>query len=205
MDSRISNGLAGAAQRARLLVNGTAGLLTERQRVLAMDLLRELEQLCDAIAEAAPPPVEVSAFEVSALCVEAVNRQRFAANRKQIAVRVLGAPCPREGTTTMHAEADREVVLQALTEGIGAAIGAAAPEAHLYAEITRAADRVALDVTLAGWNPHLPPPPPKGAQLAISVLRTAQGARLVMSMPMATTAPSRTIRTSSASACLSGR
>jgi signal transduction histidine kinase len=114
--SRLTATLAGGAQRARLLVNGVAGPLSDRQRSLAMDILRDLEQLCEvAGAASAALKVDPEVFSLSALVTEVVGAFRFVAHRKQLALTLLG--------TTAHADclADVSIVRSTLTDAIGAA------------------------------------------------------------------------------------
>lgn len=177
---RMASTLAGGAQRARLLVNGVAGPLSERQRALAMDLLRDLEELCDAAGAAREAEmVQPETFDLGSMCADVVGSFRFVAHRKQLAITLLGS----NGHTTCTADPD--VVRQALLDGIGAALQAAAPGTRVSVEIVRSADRLAVDVSAPGWSPRLPPAPPAGSGAALSVLRTASGARLVLSVAAA--------------------
>lgn len=178
--SRFASALAGGAQRARLLVNGVAGPLSERQRALAMDILRDLEQLCDEAGSASQSvAVNPEPFDLGALCADVVGAWRFVAHRKQLALTLLGS------SGHCICIADSSVVRDTLTESIGTALAAAAPGIRVAVEITRSADRLAVDISAPGWNPRLPAPPPAGSGAALSVLRTASGARLVLSVPAA--------------------
>lgn len=178
--SRLAATLSGSAQRARLLVNGVAGPLTDRQRALALDLLRDLEQLCDAAgAASAHLKVEPEAFSLGTLVSDVVGSFRFVAHRKQLALTLTGS----QGVTDCLA--DRNVVRHTLTEAIGAAVTAAPSGSRVAVELARSADRLAIDVSAPGWDPRLPPAPPAGSGAALSVLRTASGARLVLSVPTA--------------------
>lgn len=178
--SRLAGTLAAAAQRARLLVNGVAGPLTERQRSLAADVLRDLEQLCESAgAASAGQAVETEAFSLGALALDAVGAFRFIAHRKQLALTLTGA----SGRTDCLA--DRTVVREALIESVAAAVAAAPSGARVSVEIARSADRLAIDISAPGWDPPLPPAPPAGSGAAMSVLRTASGSRLVLSVPAA--------------------
>lgn len=176
--TRIASLVAGGAQRARLLVSGVAGPLSDRQKMLAMDLLRDLEQLCDATGNG-DAQVEPQAFDLGAVAGDVVGAFRFVAHRKQLALTLTGA--------SLHAEclADPEVVRTALIEAVGAAVTAAPVGSRVAVEIARSADRLAVDVSAPGWEPQLPPAPPPGSGAALSVLRTASGARLVLSVPAA--------------------
>ncbi len=179
--SRLTATLASAAQRARLLVNGVAGPLTERQRALAGDILRDVEQLCDAAgAASARLRVEPEIFSLSSVAADVVSAFRFVAHRKQLALTLLGAH------TTSECLADAEVVRTTLVDAIGTAVNAALPGSRVSVEIARSADRLVVDISAPGWDPRLPPAPPAGSGCALSVLRTAGGARLVLSVPSAT-------------------
>lgn len=178
--SRFASSLAGGAQRARLLVNGVAGPLSERQRALAMDILHDLEQLYEQAGSATRAQlVQPEPFDLGAMCADVVGAYRFVAHRKQLAVTLLGS----NGHCICVADAD--VVREALSDAVGAALMAAAPGIRVSVELTRSADRLAVDVSAPGWNPRLPPAPPAGSGAALSVLRTASGARLVLSVPAA--------------------
>lgn len=178
--SRFASALAGGAQRARLLVNGVAGPLSERQRALAMDILHDLEELYDQAGSATRAlSVQTEPFDLGGMCADVVGAFRFVAHRKQLAVTLLGS------SGHCICVADPNVVRECLTEAIGAALHAAAPGVRVAVEITRSTDRLAVDVSAPGWNPRLPPAPPAGAGAALSVLRTASGARLVLSVPAA--------------------
>lgn len=178
--ARIAGTLAAAAQRVRLLVNGVAGPLTERQRSLANDLLKDLEQLCDvAGAASANVRIEPEAFSFGTLAADVVGSYRFIAHRKQLALTLAGGIGPTE------AVADVGVVRGVLAEAIGAAVSAAPSGSRVSVEIARSADRLAADISAPGWDPRLPPAPPVGSGAAVSVLRTATGARLVLSVPAA--------------------
>lgn len=178
--SRLAATLAGGAQRARLLVNGVAGPLTERQRSLAMDILRDLEQLCEAAGAAtANMKIEPEVFSLGQVTLDVVGAFRFIAHRKQLALTLTGA----NGHTDCLA--DLGIVRATLTDAINAAVTAAPSGARVSVEIARSADRLAVDVSAPGWDPRLPPAPPAGSGAALSVLRTASGARLVLSVPAA--------------------
>ncbi len=178
--SRLTATLANTAQRARLLVNGVAGPLTDRQRALALDILRDVEQLTDAAgAASAHLRVEPEVFSLTSLVADVVGAFRFAAHRKQLALTLLGA---HGGIDCL---ADMNVVRSTLVDAIGAAVTAAPAGARVSVEMARSSDRVAVDVGAPGWDPRLPPAPPAGSGAAVSVLRTASGARLVLSVPAA--------------------
>lgn len=175
---RLSALLAGGAQRARLLVNGVAGPLSERQRLLAMDILRDLERLCDeAQAARASVSAQPERFELAALAKEVLEAFRFMANRKQLILTLGGI----KGHSLCLAA--RGVVRQTLVDALGAALQAASSGGRVLVEIVRSADRLALDISAPGWDPRLPPAPAPGSGAALSVLRTASGARLVLSVP----------------------
>lgn len=178
--ARFAATLAGGAQRARLLLNGVAGPLSDRQRTLAMDLLRDLELLCEAAGVGGTPvKLEAERFELGPMAADVIGSFRFVAHRKQLAVTLTGAGG--------HSQclADPGVVRTALVEAIGAAIAAAPSGARVAVEVARSADRLAVDISAPGWDPRLPPAPPAGSGAALSVLRTASGARLVLSVPAA--------------------
>lgn len=179
--SRLNATLANAAQRARLLVNGVAGPLSERQRALASDILRDVEMLCDAAgAASAHLRVEPETFSLASVVADVVGSFRFVAHRKQLALTLLGA----HGAT--ECLADLTVVRSALIQAISAAVSATPAGARVSVEVSRSADRLAVDVSAPGWDPRLPPSPPTGSGAAVSVMRTAAGARLVLSVPAAT-------------------
>lgn len=176
------NMLAAAQQRARLLVNGVAGPLSERQRALALDLLHDLEFIHTHFqGQYTPEPVERSVFVLGEMAKEVVSAYRFVARRKQLAITLLG-----HNAHTM-VNASRAETERNLHQAVKAAVEAAAPGTRVGVEISRSMDRFALDVSTTGWNPRLPPAPPAGSGLAISILRTASGARLVLSAEAATT------------------
>ncbi len=178
--ARFGATLAGGAQRARLLVNGVAGPLSERQRALALDLLRDLEQMCDqAGVGASQERIEAETFELGTMAADVIGSFRFVAHRKQLALTLTGA----SGHT--QCVADPVVVREALKDAVGAAVAATPSGARVAVEIARSADRLAVDISAPGWDPRLPPAPPAGAGAALSVLRTASGARLVLSVPAA--------------------
>jgi signal transduction histidine kinase len=178
--SRLTATLANAAQRARLLVNGVAGPLTDRQRALASDVLRDVEQLCDAAgAASAHLRVEPEVFSLATLVADVVGTFRFVAHRKQLALTLLGA----HGVVDCFA--DTGIVRTILVDAIGAAVTAAPSGARVSVEMARSGDRIAVDIGAPGWDPRLPPAPPAGSGAALSVLRTAGGARLVVSVPAA--------------------
>ncbi len=178
--ARFAATLAGGAQRARLLVNGVAGPLSERQRALALDLLRDLEQLCDAAGVGGlNQRVEAETFELGTMAADVIGSFRFVAHRKQLALTLTGASGHTQCT------ADPLVVREAMLEAVGAAVAAAPSGARVSVEIARSADRLAVDISAPGWDPRLPPAPPAGSGAALSVLRTASGARLVLSVPAA--------------------
>jgi len=171
--------LAGGAQRARLLLSGGAGPLNDRQRLLTTDLLRDLERLCEATGAAMGPPGDPEVFDIGAAAADVVGALRFMAHRKQLALTLTGAGGRCEGVAV------HDVVHSALLDIIGAAVAAAPGGSRVAVELARSADRIAVDVSAPGWEPHLPPPPPPGSGVALSVLRTASGARLVLSVPAA--------------------
>ena len=174
---RLSSTLAAGAQRARLLVSGVAGPLSDRQRSLALDLLRDLEQLCDAAGLAARPTrIEPETIELAPLVADVIGSLRFVAHRRHLLVALLGGSLPT------HCHADPEVVRATLSDALGAALLAAPGGGRVTVEIARSADRLAVDVSAPGWDPRLPPAPPSGSGIAVSVLRTASGARLVLSV-----------------------
>lgn len=179
--SRLAGSLASAAQRARLLVNGVAGPLTDRQRSLANDILRELDGLCEAAGAAtANLKIDTQTFSLGGIAADVVGSFRFIAHRKQLALTLTGSNAHTDCT------ADAGIVRSALVEAVGAAVTAAPSGARVSIEIARSADRLAVDISAPGWDPRLPPAPPAGSGAALSVLRTASGARLVLSVPAAT-------------------
>lgn len=178
--SRLSSTLSAGAQRARLLVSGVAGPLSDRQRALALDLLRDLEQLCDAAgAAAASLKVEPRPFDLATQLRDVVGSFRFLANRRQLTMTLTGVHQAAECV------ADPDVVRTTLIDGIGLAVSAAPSGGRVLVELARSADRLAVDISAPGWDPRLPPAPAAGSGAALSVLRTASGARLVLSVPSA--------------------
>ena len=178
--ARIVATLAGTSQRTRLLVNGVAGPLTERQRALALDILRDLEILADA-AGAAVAAIEVDSkvFALGPLVNDVVGAYRFIAHRKQLALTLIG------GRNESECNADPNILRAVLNEAIGHATNACPTGGKVSVEVCRSSDRMAVDISAPGWDPRLPPAPAAGSGLAVSVLRTASGARLVVSMPAA--------------------
>ena len=175
---RLSTMLAGGAQRARILVSGGAGPLTDRQRSLALDLLRDLEQLCDAAGLASRPSrIEPETFDLSTLVSDVIGSLRFVAHRKHLALTLIAGAGPSQ------CHADPEVVRSTLTQALGSALAACPSGARVNVELARSADRIAIDVSGPGWDPRLPPAPPPGSGAAVSVLRTSSGSRLVLSVP----------------------
>jgi signal transduction histidine kinase len=122
---------------------------------------------------------EPEVFSLTALLADVVGAFRFAAHRKQLALTLLGAH------GAIDCLADMNVVRSTLVDAIGAAVTAAPAGARVSVEMARSSDRVAVDVGAPGWDPRLPPAPPAGSGVAVSVLRTASGARLVLSVPAA--------------------
>jgi len=175
--SRFCTTLAGGAQRARLLLSGVAGPLTDRQRALTADLLRDLEQLTDVAGlSGLPPRVEPQPFDLAPLVGEVTGSQRFVARRRQLILMLIGHTQPAP------AFADPAVVRVALAEALGAAMASAPSGGRLVVELIRAPDRHAVDISATSWEPRLPPAPPSGSGVVLSVLRTAAGARLVLSV-----------------------
>jgi signal transduction histidine kinase len=123
--------------------------------------------------------IEPEVFSLGAVTLDVVGAFRFIAHRKQLALTLTGA----SGHTDCLA--DPTIVRSTLTDAIGAAVQAAPSGARVSVEIARSADRLAIDVSAPGWDPRLPPAPPAGSGAALSVLRTASGARLVLSVPAA--------------------
>jgi signal transduction histidine kinase len=175
--ARRAAALAGALQRARLLASGIAGPVTDRQRSLLTELVRDLELLGDA--EGSARRIEVETFALDGAVCDVVGRLRFAAHRKRLTVSFF------HGREPSLCVADPSVVRTLLADALGAAVALAPSGGKVFVELARSADRLVCDVSAPGWEPRLPPVPPAGSGAALSVLRGTGGARLVLSVPAA--------------------
>src|SRR5690606_26479228 len=114
-----------------------------------MDILRDLERLCDAAhAAQASMSVEPQKFDLCELAAEVTGAFRFMAHRKQLALTLSGA----NGHSACFAA--REVVRTALIDAVGAAVQAAPSGGRVSIELVRSADRLAVDVSAPGWDPR---------------------------------------------------
>jgi signal transduction histidine kinase len=170
--------LAGALQRARLLSSGIAGPVSERQRTLLAELVRELEQVTDGDG-AGVRRIEVETFALDGAVSEVVARLRFVAHRKRLTVSFF------HGKEPSMCVADPSIVRSLLDDALGSAVALAPSGGKVFVELARSADRLVCDVSAPGWEPRLPPMPPAGSGAALSVLRGTGGARLVLSVPAA--------------------
>ena len=143
---------------------------------LATDVFLALGTALPAFEKPVEAPV---VFDFIAAVLDVVYRFRFMANRKKLALTHAGAlgshPCL----------AARFVLHDTLIDIMEAAIDAAPEGSRVAVEVSRTADRIAADISVPGWEPRLPPPPPSGSNLCLSILRTASGARLVVTAPLA--------------------
>lgn len=175
--SEVAAILAGAAQRTRLLVNGVAGNLTDRQRALSMDILKDIEALTDLVENEfiVPKPV-LSEFDAGQVCADLIGEMRFAAHARQLAITLLGS-----NANNRFVYADLEAFKKLFRDGVRGAVSGANSGTRVSVELVRSADRIAIDVSAPGWNPQLPIAV-KDSNISISVLRMASGSRLVLSM-----------------------
>ncbi|MFM2153119.1 MAG: hypothetical protein RL199_1554 [Pseudomonadota bacterium] len=170
--------LTGALQRARLVLSGIAGPLSERQRTLLVELVHELERVTEGEGAGARR-IEVETFALDQAVSEVVARLRFVTHRRRLTVSFF------HGREPALCVADAAVVRSLLTDALGAAVALAPSGGKVFVELARSADRLVCDLSAPGWEPRLPPVPPAGSGAALSVLRGTGGARLVLSVPAA--------------------
>jgi hypothetical protein len=175
--TRLASLLADATTRARLVAGGALGPLNERQRAASLELLRCLVHLDGLVARSAVPHrVEARPFDLGRLTVEVAGTLRFLAHRRQVTLSCVGVGSGHVGRS------DPVVVGHHLTEALRAAIAASPVGGRVLVELARTSGRLTLDLSSPGWEPALPAAAPAGSGLASSVLRTAAGSRLVLSM-----------------------
>lgn len=170
-------------QKLRFLIAGATGQLTKQQIPLAKDILKDVEALKSAIGKRKASElasVSSSRFDLSESVKFVVSRIRFRAKARGVSVITLG------GSSSLWVCANQEIFEGMLLDALTKAIDATAPKSQVHIELTRSADRLAVDVLARDWKPAVRDmfaPIPKGASLAASILRTATGSRFVISMP----------------------
>lgn len=180
MDENDLDILTATAQRLKLLNNGVAGPLTDRQRTLSKDIessvLELLQKAKDQVGEISN---ELSTFDLGRLVLDIAQRYSFLANARQISISVTGAH------SGVCVRAVKPVSERVIANSLDNAVRMAPSGGRVLVELCRSAERMAIDISAAGWSPVMPPSPSDGSGAALSCLRTASGARLVISFPVA--------------------
>ena len=174
---RLSGLVADASHRVRTLAAGSLGTLNERQKAATVELLRLIVHIEELTSKSAlPHRIEQQQFDLGALAADVAGSLRFVAHRRHVAVVLTGQ------NTATACRADPAVLRHLLAEALASAIGLTPGGSRVHLDLARSGDRLTLDLSAPGWEPSLPPAPPHGCGLASSVLRTAAGSRLVLSV-----------------------
>jgi hypothetical protein len=116
-------------------------------------------------------------IDLRELAEDVRSRMWFAIRRRKQCITITG---------NATALADYSAALACLTEIVWQASCAAMDGAHVRIEIADVAGRCAVDVVAAGWDPQMPQiPPVTSPGCFASILRTASGARVIVTMPRA--------------------
>lgn len=175
--SKLRLALVSAVMGVRRLVDTRTGPLNYTQKLLLDGIMRDHRMLEEAFqAELSPRTPEPEAFDLALLVADLAQAFTFVARRKQIEIRLLTKGIAYD------AYADREMARAALIEGVGAAVMGSTIREPVSIKLSRAPDRFTVTITASSWNPKLPPAPLPGSGVTMSLIKSAEGTSMVITI-----------------------
>ena len=163
--------MAVALAMARRLLSGEEGQLAPRPRAAVVGLVALLD-----VRAPGDRPVETNdEFDLAELARDLALEQRFAARARRLVLEVRGGAAP--------VRCDPKAARGTLGASLAAAMRGAPEGARVLVEIRRQGRQVEAELSAPGWEPGAAPAAAQST--ACRLLRTASGARLLITLPAA--------------------